>query len=499
MRRFALVPVFGVLACFSETEDGGGALASESSTAADTSTTVDVSTSVGSQDGSSSDSGVAECDPEAVADGVFASASSGDDVAGDGTAMRPVATIGVAITIALATEQRTIYLDESVYEEAVLLPDAPLGLVIEGGWVRVGAQWSIDCSDDVVQRTIIAAPPSSSFVVEANGVVHPSALRRMTLATKASGASPDDASGESIYGVRVLGEGSVLALEDIVVDVGDGGEGGVASEGIVGTAGPLPDDDKSCDGLVCDDGGTGAAGGIAGAPAAMPGSFDEVGFVPSDGAPGNDGGEGRAGTSSPSGPQSASNCVSGCTCHNDSVCSSDGNVGLAGGPGRCGCGGGGGGGGAAGRGGGATVALFVSGANATVSVVRAQLSSGNGGAGSQPGEGGAGGAGSLGVEGGSTSCFTGCSTGGGPCENCYSSGETMLEGGAAGGVGGSGGSGSAGGAGAGGDAWSVVLVGGAKLIASDDVVLVHGDAGIGAGSGAAKAPDGQAGDVLELE
>ncbi|HWB74490.1 MAG TPA: hypothetical protein VG755_06035, partial [Nannocystaceae bacterium] len=222
MRRFALVPVVGVLACFSES-DAGGVLESESSSAADTSTSIASSTSVGSHDGSSSDTGVPECDPDAVADGVFASAASGDDVAGDGTAMRPVATIGLAIKVALASEQRTIYLDEGVYDEAVGLPDAPLGLVIEGGWVRIGAQWSIDCSDDVVQRTVIAAPASSSFVVEASGVTHPSALRRMTLATKASGASPEDASGESIYGVRVLGEGSVLALEDVVVNAGDGG------------------------------------------------------------------------------------------------------------------------------------------------------------------------------------------------------------------------------------------------------------------------------------
>ncbi|HWB75364.1 MAG TPA: hypothetical protein VG755_10415, partial [Nannocystaceae bacterium] len=269
---------------------------------------------------------------------------------------------------------------------------------------------------------------------------------------------------------------------------------------VVGVAGPVPDDDTRCDGLVCDDGGTGTTPASAGASAELPGSFDALGFVPSDGAPGEVGGAGRAGTSSPIAPQSSNDCVPGCSCHNDSSCGADGgDVALAGGPGRCGCGGGGGGGGAAGRGGGATVALFVSGANATVSVTRTLLSSGNGGAGSHAGAGGEGGAGSLGVAGGSTSCFTGCATGGGPCASCYSSGETMLEGGAPGGVGGSGGSGSAGGAGAGGDAWAVVLVGGAKLIASDDLVLVHGDAGVGAGSGSAKAPDGAAGDVLELE
>lgn len=491
MRRLALVSTTWLLACFSEPGGMGGAPDDAGTSTATTDVAPDPS--VGTEGGSSSDSGTSECDPTAIAEGVFVSADGGDDVGGDGTAERPVATIGTAITIALATEQRTIYLDEGNYSDAVVLPDAPLGLVIEGGWIRVGTQWSIDCSDDVAERTVISS--MSSFVIEANGVVHPSALRRLTIATKAAGASPPDESGESIYGVRVIGDDSVLALDDVIVIAGRGGDGGTASEGVLGMPAPPPDDDRACDGLACDDGAAGTSAALPGAPATTAGAFVDTGFVPRDGEPGDAGDAGRAGTASPMGPDSANDCVAGCSCTNNS-CGADGPLVVSSGaPGRCGCGGGAGGGGGAGRGGGATVALFVSGANATVSLSRARLSTDRGGDGSIGAAGGAGGAGSEGVVGEATACFTGCATGGGPCANCYAANEKLLDGGAAGGVGGSGGSGSAGGAGAGGDAWTIVLVGGAKLITNDDVTLAHGEAG----NGAAQAPDGVAGELLALE
>jgi hypothetical protein len=450
----------------------------------------------GESEGDGDGDGEAECDPDAApGDGIFVSALTGDDDAGQGTALLPFASIGVGIQAALASQAHVIYLAQGTYAEAVVVPDHAGGLFIEGGWVVTGSTWTLDCSAGVVGKTVIAAPADASVAVTAQDVVHASGLRRLTVATAGAGASEPDQSGQSLTGVLVSGVGSVFSLADVDVIAGDGGAGGPASAGEPGADGPSPGAEESCTGTGdCSDGTDGGQAPAPGLPADAPGEFDEEGYHPSDGGPGTDGAAGQHGTGSPQGPQVNGNCASQCACNNNS-CGSPPTM-ESGQPGRCGCAGEGGRGGARGRGGGASVAVMIVGDGATLSVVASLLHAGKGGDGSEGGLGGAGGEGSPGVAGAPGVCHGGCATGGGPCENCYSAYPSELAGGAAGGTGGDGATGGRGGAGAGGHAYAVVRIAGGKLLLDEATTLEVGAAGVGAGTGDGKAPDGEAGDEL---
>ena len=424
------------------------------------------------------------CDPaEVPGDEVFVSDADGSDM-NDGTRLRPFKTIGVAIGVAIASGMSAIYIDEDTYNEAVVLPDTSTGLFLEGGWIATGATWMRDCEAGVTGRTVIAAPESASVAVTAEGVRHASGLRLLTVTTKARGASLPDASGESLAGVLVRGDGSVFSLTDVAVVAGRAGDGGPASATANGATGGAP---GTCG--PCVTGALGAPATESGSPAATSGTFTASGYTPVDGTAGSPGTAGENGTAGGAGT-SSSDCVAGCGPDCASCGVEGGRVTRAGAQGSCGCGGGGGGAGSAGGGGGASVALLVIGTGATVSVERGRLEAGDGGNGSDGGLQGDGGTGSLGAMGAASSCDTACHTGG-ACTpgSCYSGTAVPLAGGAAGGLGGGGGAGSPGGAGSGGPSYAVVRVGGALVVLRSSPESVFGSGGAGAGS----APGGAAG------
>lgn len=446
----------------------------------------------GSELDAGADAAPPECDPGGPPEGgVFVSADDGSDEGGDGSAALPFATIGPAITAANALGATVVLLAEGTYNESVTIPDTPNGLTIEGGWLATGADWTRDCEDGVVGRTILAG--SASVAVTAQGTRHTSGLRLLTVRTPARGSSPADAAGESLVGVLVAGDGSVFSLTDVVVVAGRGGDGGLASPGAVGAPALAP---GACVPAQCAAGAAGMAAAAPGLPAATGGIFTQAGWVPADGEPGLAGGLGENGSPQAQGPDSRSDCSPGCDC-NGSSCDAQADVTLRGGDGQCGCGGGGGGPGSPGRGAGASVALMVWGDGATVALVRGVLQAGDGGEGSAGGAGGEGAPGSEGRAGGPRECWGGCCTGGGACNaggSCYSCDKHVLAGGSAGGVGGTGGPGSQGGAGAGGSSYAIVRISGASTIV-DGTVVQHGDGGAGAG----EAPSGDAGDVLDVD
>ena len=430
------------------------------------------------------------CDPlEAPGDGVYVSASHGDDDAGDGSPLRPYLTLGAAIEAAAVLSQATIYVEEGTYPESITIRPSTTGVRLRGGWVSAGTAWSRTCPPGVVARTVIA-PTSDPVAVHVEGAVTASGLELLTIATKSHGASLPDTSGETVIGVLVDGEGAAFALTDVDVLMGDGGDGGQASMGDAGATAPAA---LSCFlGAACSDGTMGGVGDPGSVAAA--GQFGPDGYVPGDAGDGMPGGSGENGTPSPQGPQQSSSCKEDCSCSGS--CNSPTTT-RRGGDGRCGCGGGGGGGGFAGRGGGASIAVMVVGGS-TLGVTRGRLLGGDGGDGSLGGSGGQPAEGAAGAPGSTNYCHSGCATGGAACEvNCYSHDDRPLGGGMAGGPGGPGGLGGTGGAGAGGHSYVMVERAGGHVVLSGAVV-VAGNPGRGAGQGDAAAPSGEADTLLTL-
>lgn len=416
------------------------------------------------------------CDPAAVPDdamGVFAS-PVGSDASGDGTRLKPYKSIAVAMKAARGIGRSRVFLDVGTYAEAVTFADATPGIFVEGGWKATGASWTRNCAAGARAQTVIAAP--TAVAIFADAVTHRSGVRSLTIATKSKGATVPDASGESVIGVFVRGDGSQFALDDVEVVAGSAGDGGAASGGAAGA--PI-----ACTGYVCSaiavgtHGAHGTAGPNGGA-AKIPGSFGFSGFVPADGAAGTKGGNGAPG--GPGGAGATRSCVGSCT-GEGGVCGGFCGViwtNRTGDTGKCGCPGGGGGFGKPGRGGGASVALLVVG-DAQVDVTRSRLVAGNGGNGSPGGAGAEGATGAVGSGGASVACDTNC--GRSPSCACVGVDQVTLAGGAPGGTGGTGGRGGNGGGGAGGPSYTIVAVSAAKVVVSD-TALSYGNGGT--------APDG---------
>ncbi len=414
-----------------------------------------------------------DCNPAArPGDGVFVSSAAGDDQS-EGTMATPFASIARALAAARGRGGSLIYLDQGVYPEAVQMLDTPAGIFLEGGWVLKNGAWSPDCGLDAFTRAVIA-PGSENVAVKAAGVVHASGLRHLTVSTKQAGNTPTDASGESLLGVFVHGDGSLFSLVDVAILAANAGDGGTASAGAEGSSGAAA---GTCS--PCQTGAAGAPRAEVGLPATLPGSFASVGYLPADGAPGLPGVPGENGTAGTAGVSGL--CVNGCSLANGwCPCNSTGESTRTGGAGACGCGGEAGGAGSAGRGGGASVALLVVGNGASVTVEGGRLKAGDGGAGSAGGQGGNGGPGSPGADGSGVTCCTACQDGG-TCSwlppNCGEGSCYTLSGGAAGSTGGDGGQGAGGGAGGGGPSFAVVRVGGAVVAVSPTTRVVFGSGG----------------------
>lgn len=434
------------------------------------------------------------------AQGVFVSSALGDDSLGNGSQLSPFQTIAKGLQVAATAHKSIVYLDIGTYKESVAFTAAESGIVLRGGFKSQGASWTRDC--DARKQTLIKAPGATA--IEVNGTLSPSGLRELTVTTKATGNSPADLSGESIYAVRVSGNGAKFTLFAVDVIAGNGGAGGPASPGVTpasatgtcGTATP-----------ACSDGANGTPGAVA-APASA-GVFSASGYTPGDGDPGGEGSPGHNGglgaPTTVNGCTSCSGCTGvncGCTCcnpgclqgclPNSCLQSTESKTSP---PGPCGCGGAGATAGSRGRGGGASVALFMSG-NVSVVMDYASLTAGVGGAGSP---GGAGVDGASGSDG--TTQFTNCPTGscscqtqcGGPSCWCSTTGPTQTVTSQPGSKGGTGGPSSKGGGGSGGPGFAVVLVDGATLVDTQSVM----SPGAG-GPGAEGAPVGSAGTKLVI-
>ncbi len=413
-------------------------------------------------------------------DGIFVSANSGNDESGNGSEINPVKTVAKGLQAASAASKAFVYLDVGTYSEKVVFTSGESGVQIRGGFKTVGATWERDC--DARKLTLLKSP--QAVAVEVTGTSPTSGLRDLTVTTKAVGATPSDAPGESVYGIRVTGAGAKFSLVGVVVISGGGGAGGVASPGTT-----PPAASGTC-ATACSDGAHGTnAVVVASAPT---GAFTANGYVPSDGPSGVNGGPGHNGAAGA--PTTMNNCTqcTGCGalhcycacaqagCGNSCDFGNKSLIPVTTAVGACGCAGAGAIGGRPGRGGGAAVALFVSG-GATVSASYSSLTAGVGGDGAS---GGAGVPGALGSDGAvsSSQCAQGdctCSVNGGGGPSCGTTSPPQTVSSAQGVKGGGGGTSGKGGGGAGGPSFGAVLIGGASLI-DDHTVLAGSNGGLGA-------------------
>jgi hypothetical protein len=410
-------------------------------------------------------------------DAIFVSAAA---TSGDGTNASPFRTITEGVNAARTKKLAKVVVDQGLYGETVKLTDSDPGIVIEGAWTRTSGIWKRNCDTNARALTVIQGVGTGVF---ADGVVHLSGLRHLTVKAKSSGTMTIGGPGESIYGVRVRGATSKFALDDVAIEIEAGGKGTTGPAMIV-TA-------PACNGISdCNSGMPGVAGskGTLG----KAGTYTADGYLAGDGGAGGVGSPGANGTA---GSVQTVTCVNGCTegCLATISCKATATEPRTS-TGKCGCGGQAGAAGGAGGGGGASIALYVHGSGAKVTIARSALRAGNGGAGAPGGLAGDGVDGSVGSEGPSTTCSFGCSAvmGGGGCGAgfyaCVKATMLTAVGGMAGGKGGKGGAGGEGGGGSGGPSHAIVMASGADVGLDAATMLTNGTGGAGQGG----APNGTA-------
>jgi hypothetical protein len=407
-----------------------------------------------SEDGLAADAGVCSGLTVDDASGIFVT-PLGADGSGCGTSRSsPCKTIAAGIASATLNSGRTtVYVAAGTYVEKLALAS---GLTVQGGWQVSGTTWTFDCGQGDVT---VQAPSSSSTTVLADGIAGGATLSTITvLSMAASSVQP----GQSLYGIFARGSNTQLTLNDVVVSVAKAGDG---PTGAMGSVGSPPS--SSCSS------GTGQSNTAAGAlgAGASAGTFASAGFTPSAGATGGAGSAGTNGTSAP-----APTPVMYSTCQRQLLGCNTNSSSCTGSAGKSGCAGGGGGGGKGGGGGGSSVALFVDGAQVTVS--GGSFAAGDGGNGGAGGAGGAGAAGGAGTTGSSAQCQPATCQG----FNCNNQGSMVTGAGSTGGTGGAGSAGGQGGGGSGGDSYAVVLLGGGQVGVSG-ASLVAGQPGVSLGNG----------------
>ncbi len=409
------------------------------------------------------DAPVAPCNAMEMADPTAIYVSPGA-LSGDGSAMAPFGTIAAAVSLAAARNVSIVYLNEGEYIEQVTVPYTPAGVVLTGGFRRSGANWRRNCDADQRSGTLIT--PGSAVGITFRDARARSGLANLTVATKPSGAMSGATPAETLIGVLVVGDSSVVALRNVAVIAGAGGSaeqpvapaaaGNIACNGRMGcsTSAPPP-------------GGTGADG----ADASRQGTFDPTGFTPADGAQGTPGQPGANGLIGGPGAPPVQQCH---YCGSNMCNLGDGSPAPSG---TCGCGGLAGGGGSAGRGGGASVALLVSGNATVIDAQHCLLRAQSGGSGAAGTAGGAPGGGTMGAPGATVDCFGGCDTSNPSA--CYGTNNMRMAGGAMGGPGSAGGMGGHGGAGAGGPSYGVVTLGTANATVDGTNLVMNGPGGVG--------------------
>lgn len=387
--------------------------------------------------------------------------------------MLPVQSLATALTKAKASLATRVYAAVGDYTipNTIILTAAENGIIVEGGWVKSGPNWSPECSPN--RRNYTTFVVESAMGVRVEGLTVPGGFWHLTIATKSKGSSPGAQAGESVYGIFVAGQSTVLNLYDVDIVAGDGGDGG--SPALV----PEETETSSCNGhagCCTTEVGCGTAAGptppgspAPGSAAGSNGVFGLGGYEAAHGTAGVQGVRGYHGKAGGAGQDKGNVCRIGGSC---GICrdgggnpACPGNCGpqvdpssmgpLRGEDGLCGCGGVGGAGGLGGRGGGASIALYVAN-GAEVAVQYSRLGAGTGGAGAAGGIGGIGGPGGFGSEGSDGSCTTGCY--GGCHGSCGCDISDSATGGTPGTRGGTGGQGATGGGGSGGPSIAIVTV-----------------------------------------
>jgi hypothetical protein len=441
--------------------------------------------------------------------GVFVSLS-GNDMTGDGTEAKPLATVTKALTLTGPGKINRLYVcstpngSTTSYAEpdTLTIPDR---VSIYGGFTCANGVWEYDTT---VKAWLKPVSPVGAIVSNTQNGVTVQDLRIDAM------DAASDGTGASSFGMIVKGSKGVV-LTRTEVHAGKGGGGAAGLNGATGADGDAPTSaqngaDYRCSGTMPQTGGTaslqsscgtfGGNGGtgylaIAGGPG-LPGTPNDHLTLPGQGVggpgatmsgsayfgmpgtPGSSGNGGNPGAKAPLGFFSAT----GYTVANGGA-GSDGFPGQGGGgggasmgsgantpPGTCfgasgGAGGMGGCGGQAGTGGvggGASVALLSW--NSTLTLNASTLVAKSGGAGGNGGKGHAGGAGKAGGSGGA----------GNTTNQIAKAGN--------GGDGGDGGNGGNGAGGSGGPSLALVYSG-TKPIEVADPVLIHSDTGAPAGSG----------------
>ncbi len=411
------------------------------------------------------DGNVAEAAPDVVcpevlpddATGVYVTPAGINNV-GCGTRAAPCKTVGLGITHAAAASRAKVYVARGTYVEQVTLA---AGVEVVGGWdVPAGStKWKRTCVTPE-QIVVLRAPPNQHTTVEATDLGGEAGLSLLRIESKVSAAV---APGESLYGIRAVGATTTVVVNDVDVEVGNGGAGASTPNAPPGAPAP-----PTCPAGAGAPGAPGAHG-----PGAALGSFISSGYQPAVGGAGTPGAAGDNGTAGVAGT-----CVACGACTPFPACTF---VAAAAPPacgkdGAPGCAGGAAGPGEPAAGGGSSIGIFAW--DATVAINGGKIKSGDGGNGGSGGAGGAGGTATLGVVGAPTvPCVTSCAAGLLACVET----KTAGLGGAAGGPGGGGGAGGAGGGGGGG--WSVGFYqGNAGLITfTPSTKMSHGKAGAGGG------------------
>jgi hypothetical protein len=400
------------------------------------------------------------------AKGVFV-ATNGADGNDCGSRTAPCRTIATALTRATAQKLDIVFIAKGEYDEHVKLA---AGKQLVGGWLVDGTTdtWNKACGDNAPLIVTIRARTENT-VIDAIDLQGTAKLADLNVQSRTGQAAP----GESLYGVFATGSTTVLAIDNVVVDVGNGGDGANGKTGDAGVSG------APC--IAVGDGGSGAPG--PGGTGGGAGTFDQNGYAAGSGT---DGTQGTAGLNGVTGALGTCVDCGACAIPAAGVCGFTINgIQNCGGRGQPGCGGGGGAQGGGATGGGSSIAVYCY--NASVTITGGKYNAGNGGGGGAGGPGGGGAPGTAGAKGTTGIDCTGtCNMIGDPV-NCT----PVLQhgdGGLAGGSGGAGGAGGAGGGGAGG--WSVALLqGGTGIVTANNATLKHGNAGKG-GTGA---PDGGTG------
>ena len=187
--------------------------------------------------------------------GIYVS-KDGNDTSGTGTTIAPFASVGKAVTAAIQSASKDVYVAEDTYVEPteLVVKETAAGIRVHGGWKKAGLTWTKDCAEGFRDRTVISSPTNVGIRVQYATVAGPFELEGLTLTTKGQGASPADARGESMYGVFIEPNGS-LKITAVHVVAGKAGAGGASS------AQPAATGTISCDGLAACTGGSVPANG----------------------------------------------------------------------------------------------------------------------------------------------------------------------------------------------------------------------------------------------